>query len=309
MLHFIVNPASSSGNAAHMWTLISKKLAKKNVSYNAHLTTGTFAATKFAREICQMDDDPTIIVIGGDGTVNEVLTGIDDFDKVTFGYIPAGSSNDLARDLGLTTDPEAALSAILNPTEYINLDVGRIVAGEDVRNFAVSAGIGYDASICHEALHSNIKSFLNKIHLGKLTYVIIALKQLAKAPRHACTICLDDNEPISFSNYLFTAVMIHRYEGGGFMFCPEAKYDDGILDVCAVHNIFKLKVLRMLPTAYNGEHTKFKGIDIYKCRKITITSEKPAPIHTDGESCGVHSEVTMYLNAAKLKMIYKASCP
>lgn len=307
MLHFIVNPSSSSGNAAKIWTTVSKKLAKKNVSYNAHLTTGAMAATNYAKEICKTDDNPTIVVIGGDGTVNETLTGIDDFSKVTFGYIPAGSSNDLARAIDLTTDPEEALEAILNPAEYINLDVGKVVAGEIVRNFGVSAGIGYDASICHEALTSNIKNVLNKFHLGKLTYVVIALKQLAKAPKHACTIQIDDEEPVIFSNYLFISGMVHRYEGGGLMLCPEAKYDDGVLDVCAAHNLWKLKVLRILPTAYSGEHVKFKGIDTYKCKKITISSEKPAPVHADGESCGVHSEVTMYLNAGQLKMIYKSS--
>lgn len=305
MLHFIVNPASSSGNASKIWTTVSKILAKRNVSYNAHLTDGPLSATVYAREICKNDANPVIVVIGGDGTVNETVTGIDDFSRVTFGYIPAGSSNDLARDIGLTTDPEEGIEAILNPSEYINLDIGKIIAGSYERNFAVSAGIGYDASICHEALKSNIKDFLNKLHLGKLTYVVIALKQLARAPRRGCTVQIGDEKPIMFSKYLFITTMVHRYEGGGLMFCPDAKYDDGMLDVCAAHNLWKLKVLRILPTAYKGEHTRFKGIDTYKCKKITIVSEKPAPIHADGESCGVHSEVTMMLNATQLKMIYK----
>lgn len=305
MLHFIVNPTSSSGNAAKVWEQVSKELARKNVSYNAYLTTGPFAATQFAREICERDELPTIVVIGGDGTTNETLTGIDDFSKVTFAIIPAGSGNDLVRDLELNTDYKEILNAILNPKEYIMLDIGRIRAGEDVRNFGVSAGIGYDASICHEALTSNIKSTLNKFKLGNLTYVIIALKQLAKAPKHSCTLQLDDNEPIKFSNYLFIATMIHRFEGGGLMFCPDAKYDDGLIDICAAHNLWKPWVLRILPTAYKGKHGRFKGIDLYTAKKITIHSSVPAPVHADGESVGVHSEITVELNAAQLKTIYK----
>lgn len=305
MLNFIVNPSSSSGNASKLWENVTKKLAKENISYNAHLTDGPGSATKLATQICNSEPSPTIVVIGGDGTVNEVMCGITDFSKVTFGYIPAGSSNDLARDLSLTTDYKQALAAILNPSEYITLDIGHVKAGEDERNFAVSCGVGYDASICHEALNSGIKNFLNKLHMGKLTYVVIALKQLAKAPKLSCTIKIDDNEPFSYKKFLFVAAMVHRYEGGGLMFCPEAKYDDGIIDLCAAHDLFKPKVLRILPTAYKGNHTKFKGIDIMKGHKFVITTSKPAHIHTDGESCGIHSEVVIDLNASKLKMIYK----
>jgi len=305
MLNFIVNPSSASGNASKIWEHVSKKLAKENISYNAHLTDGSGAATRYATEICKSETNPTIVVIGGDGTVNEVMCGITDFSKVTFGYIPAGSSNDFARDISLTTDYVEALNAIINPKEYISLDIGRVTAGEDVRNFAVSCGIGYDASICYEALNSNIKNFLNKLRLGKLTYVVIALKQLIKAPRLSCTIKIDNEEPFSYKKFLFVATMIHRYEGGGLMFCPDAKYDDGLIDMCAAHNLPKIKVLRILPTAYKGNHVKFKGIDVMKGHKFVITTSKPAHIHTDGESCGIHSEMIVELNAAQLKMIYK----
>lgn len=304
MLNFIVNPTSSSRNAEKVWKKVSKQLAKKMVTYNAFLTDGPGAATAFAREICEKEENPTIVVIGGDGTINEVFTGISDFSKVTLGYIPAGSSNDFARDIELTNDPEKALEYVLNPTKYIMLDVGKVKAGDDEKNFAVSCGIGYDASVCHEALNSSIKDTLNKFHLGKLTYVVIALKQLIKAPRLNATITLDDNEPIELKKFIFAAVMNHRYEGGGFMFCPAAKYDDGVLDVCSAHGISKLKVLRVLPTAYKGMHGRFKGIKICTAKRVVITTSMPACVHADGESVGIHSEVVITLNDSKLKMIY-----
>ena len=304
MLNFIVNPTSSSGNAAKVWKKVSKTLAKRQITYNAHLTTGPGSATDFARQICKSEDNPTIVVLGGDGTVNETLTGIDDLTKVTFGYIPAGSANDLAKALSLTTDTDDALSSVLDPKDYIMLDVGRVKAGEDERSFAVSCGIGYDASICHEALKSNIKDTLNKFHLGSLTYVIIALKQLIRAPRLSCTITLDDGETLKFTKYLFISVMNTCFEGGGLKFCPDAKYDDGILDICCAHNLMKLKVLRILPTAYKGEHTGFKGIELYRAKKVVVTSSAPAPVHADGESNGIHSEMVVTLNPGQLKMIY-----
>lgn len=305
MLNFIINPTSSSGNAEKIWQKVSKILAKKMITYNAHLTKGPGSATDFARQICAGEETPTIVVIGGDGTVNEVLSGISDFSKVIFGYIPAGSANDLARDLKLNSDTDDALSAVLEPKEYIMLDVGNVKAGEDERNFAVSCGIGYDASICHEALNSTIKDTLNRFHLGSLTYVVIALKQLIKAPRLSCTITLDDGNSFKFTKFLFACVMNTRFEGGGIMFCPNAKYDDGILDVCCAHNIMKPKVLRILPTAYKGEHIRFKGIEQYRAKKVVVTSSSPACVHADGESVGIHSEMVVTLNKGQLKMIYR----
>lgn len=303
MLNFIVNPSSASGNATKIWKSVSAKLADRKITYNAHLTTGSGSATEFARQICQNESDPTIITIGGDGTVNEVVSGISDFSKVTFGYIPAGSSNDLARDIGLTCDVDKALDAVLNPKEFIMLDIGHVKAGEDEKNFAVSCGVGYDASICHEADDSSIKTTLNKFGLGKLTYVIIALKQLAKAPRLSCTVKYDDNEPVRLSRFLLVTAMNHRYEGGGVMFCPEAKYDDGILDICCAHNMSKLKVLGVLPKTYSGKHVGTKGIDINKAKKIVVTTSEPAPVHADGEPMGVHSEIIIELNKTQLRMI------
>ncbi|HOO28131.1 MAG TPA: diacylglycerol kinase family protein, partial [Lachnospiraceae bacterium] len=153
-------------------------------------------------EITSGTEPVTIIVLGGDGTINEVLTGIRDYDLVTLGYIPAGSSNDLARDLMLARNPALALQAVLHPKEYTYMDVGVIRYQDDGKNFGVSAGIGYDAAICHEALHSGMKDFLNKLHLGKLTYVGIALKQLAKTKNSGCTVILDDSRKLRLTGFI-----------------------------------------------------------------------------------------------------------
>lgn len=305
MLHFIVNPASSTGNGKKKWEAIEKRLTETNTAYKLYTTTGTDSARQFAAQITAIDAPVTIAVLGGDGTINEVLTGFRDYSLVTLGYIPAGSSNDLARDLKLPKDPIEALDIILHPKEFTYMDIGKIQYEGGERNFGVSTGIGFDAAICHEALHSPLKNTLNKLHLGKLTYVGIALKQLIRTKRHGCTVYLDGSREIHFSRFYFVTCMVHKYEGGGFMFCPEADYKDGYLDVCVAGNISKPGVLGLLPTAYKGGHTRVRGIGIYRSKKVVIAADSLLPVHADGESCGMQAKITMTQEEKQLRVIIR----
>ena len=305
MLHIIMNPSSSSGNGALIWAEAEKKIKKKNLEYKLYETTGADSARRYASDITADDTNDIIIVIGGDGTLNEVFNGISDYSKVTLGYIPSGSGGDFARDLGIHLDPAKALEAILHPSEYKIMDVGHMVNAECDKKFGISAGIGFDAAVCHEALKSKLKVFLNKLHLGKLTYVFIALKQLASLEKTGCTIILDDARQIKLDNFYLVTTMIHRYEGGGFMFCPNAKCDDQIIDVCVAGNISKPKVLQILPTAYKGKHLRFKGVHTYTAKKVQIIADKPLPIHCDGEYAGVQKEYTATVCEKQIRVIIR----
>ena len=98
MLYFIVNTTSKSGKGKEVWKEIRGQLSNYSLPYKAFRTKYEGHATWLAKKICQLDDeDINIIVVGGDGTVNEVVNGITDFSKVKFGVIPAGSGNDFAR--------------------------------------------------------------------------------------------------------------------------------------------------------------------------------------------------------------------
>lgn len=305
MLYFIINPNSSSGNGWKIWEKLNDKLVEQKIEFGAYVTAGKGSAKDYADEITRDDEEKTIVVVGGDGTVNETLCGIRDFSHVTLGYIPAGSSNDLARDMGINTDPEKALDAVLNPTEYVYKDVGVISHGDTVRNFSVSAGIGFDAATCYEADHSKMKKVLNKIGLGKLIYALICIKLLMGLKKRECTITLDDEKTVTYKRFIFVVAMVHRYEGGGLMFCPEADYGDGILDICAIGDISRFKVLRLLPKAYKGGHVNAKGIDIYKAKKIHIKTDSSAHVHTDGEDNGEQDDITITQDVNKLRVILR----
>ena len=170
-----------------------------------HESTYTGHVTELTRQITSTQQKINLILLGGDGTINEALQGIQDFDKVSIGYIPTGSSNDLARALKLSRDPARLLRQILDGTHAHMMDLGILTYESDPevtsrlhrhpvhksRYFIVSSGIGFDAAVCEEALSSPIKDTLNRLRLGKLTYLCIALKQLFAAKAISCEITLD----------------------------------------------------------------------------------------------------------------------
>jgi len=295
MYEFIINPASRSGQGAKYWNIIETYLKEHDVAYRAHISTRCGHVAELMQELTQDLTDSSeplsIIILGGDGTVNEALQGILNFDKIILGYIPTGSSNDLARDLGIAKDPITALENILYNPRMHTMDMG-IAEYKDAtakdssmqkRRFAVSCSIGYDAAICEEVMRSRLKQILNRIGLGKLVYLLIALKQLIRARSVDAKLILHDGTELAIHKLLFLAGMNHRYEGGGFMFSPAANDHDGIVDICCASNATKLKILRVLPTAYKGNHLRFPELSHYHIPSYEVKSEEPLWIHADGE--------------------------
>ncbi len=309
----IINPASRSGKGLHICQEIEPLLKEKNISYQAHFSTGSGDCKKLAEKVsqdfCAYTKEETqnsshplcnLIVLGGDGTLNEVLQGLSNLENFAIGYIPTGSSNDFARALQIPSTPKEALSFILESDYAKPLDIGRIFCNDFNRTFAVSCGIGFDAAVCKEAMDSKSKKLLNKIGLGKLTYLIIALKQLITAKRVSCELELQDGAVIRFDRILFLTAMVHPYEGGGFMFCPGADPADGCLDVCVAGNIPKLKALMALPSAFKGEHFKFNGLHRFLVKEMTVRLSHPLWTHTDGEVSHKADVVHIHCEAEKL---------
>lgn len=322
MYYIIVNPASKSGRGAAIWSVLEPVLKEKNIPCQVFFSKEAGHVIKIVRDLMTSVSDDTapirLIVLGGDGTLNEVLQGITDFGKVQIGYIPTGSSNDMARDLKLSKSPVEILENILACKDAVKMDIGYVTYENftdelsgyhngdflNKRYFSVSCGIGFDAAVCQEALSSKFKNILNKVGLGKLTYLTIALKQLIAAKKISCDIYLDDRkEAIRLPRFLFVAGMIHQYEGGGFMFCPKADYHDGLIDICAVGNIPKLLILLALPTAFVGRHYMFKGIDRYLAKSLKLVTSAPLWVHTDGEVSVKADTITLVCEKEPLQML------
>lgn len=298
MYQVIVNPSARSGRGRRNWEKVKYVLDDNGAEYDVHFTGKHGDAANYAKELyeaCQATHTRLeLMVLGGDGTLNEVIQGLPSFENVSISCIPVGSSNDLARAIGISfTIEEAVLHLLTKPTTLF-MDVGVVHLENSLvregnmtipdRKFLVSSGVGYDASICHEALQSSVKNFFNKLGLGKLSYLAICLKQLISMKTVTAEISLDDDDTIiTINKLIFIAAMNNLYEGGGLMFAPDANNHDGILDIVIAANISKPRVLQILPSTIKGEQFKYNGTSHYKAYKCAIRTSLPLWTHTDGE--------------------------
>ena len=306
MYYFIINPNSRSGKGGLIWKDLEPVLQERHIEYKTFFTEYKGHAALLSASITSdipPGDSLKLVAVGGDGTIQEVLTGISDLSRVIFGYIPTGSGNDFCRSMELPFDPMEALEYILKAQRIEAMDVPYLVRKDKKSRFGISTGIGYDAAVCQEVLATPFKKLFNRLGLGKLIYLFIALKQLIFISPGKVTLTLDGENTVSYEHVYFTAVMNQRYEGGGFKFCPDARPDDGLLDVILVEGLGKLKLLFCLPTAFFGKHTKIKGIHIFTCGDIQIHSEEALPIHIDGESGGIRKDLTVSVEKKSLKII------
>lgn len=303
MYYFIVNPISSSGKGMRLWEQAQAILDAKNIEYESFILEGPGEAEELARFLSLNRTPCTIVVVGGDGTINEFLGGLASFEGITFGYIPTGSGNDFARGMRLPSRLEDTMEMILEPKKYRNINIGVTSSGKQKKYFAVSSGIGYDAAVCYESYSSHLKKALNKIHMGKLIYLVNALKLMISIKPFSIRLLMDDQQLTTYQKVYFTAAMNTRYEGGGFMFCPKASPVDDQLDLIVVEGLPKWKVLLVLPTAFMGKHINFQGVHIFRCRRAVIQTDQDACVHIDGEHFGFCRKVSFGLRKEKLKVI------
>ena len=307
MHYFIVNPQSKSGKGEKIWGKLEKLLNNWQIEYECYKTEKAGDAKLFARELTEGVKEPRIIVaVGGDGTVNGILDGLCFCGPVTFGYVPTGSGNDLARSLRLPKNPKKCLKKILHPKYHRQLDYGVVSYGEDRiehRRFCVSSGIGMDAAVCHNVLYSKGRRFLNKFHAGRLAYVLIGLKQLILAKPSKGYILLDGVKKAEFNHIYFISAHMHPYEGGGFKFAPKADPSDGIMNISVASFSDKKKLLSAVLSAYLGQKNSGKGLRTYECREARIHVDRPMAVHVDGESCLYQDDLQIQCIEKQLRVI------
>lgn len=307
MYHFIVNINSRTGKAKRIWEELQDELDRREVGYAVHVTKYAGHAIDISRKLVKnYEGEPVkIVVIGGDGTFNEVINGAREYDKIEIGYIPTGSGNDLARGLALSKEPIDNLNLILNSTECMKMDIGCLSwdEGESKKYFAVSTGVGVDADVCRRALSSTLKKVLNKIGLGKLTYAILTIASLFAMPTMNAHIVADGKDYGIIDKVIFIAFMNHKCEGGGVPMSPLADSCDGKLSMCCISGVGKWRALTLFPSLLKGKHMGLKaylGIDF---KEADIVLKTPFVWHTDGEMCSYNTKMHLECLAGVLKIM------
>ncbi len=310
MYYFIVNPHSRSGKGYQIWLQLKADLEKSAADYKSFLTEYPGHARDLAAQITsrsnECDGNRVIVAVGGDGTLNEVIDGLNVSSRVTLGYIPTGSGNDFARSLKLPTKPQKALQRILHPRYFRFLDYGVVscdLCDINHRRFVVSSGIGFDADVCRRINKSPLKTFLCKMHLSKLSYIVLGLQTLMHMKTVSGSLELDGVKKIPLKNTAFVSVHIQKYEGGGFKFAPKADPCDGQFDVCIISHTSRLKVIPALVLALGGLHTRLNTVRTYRCKEISIHLDHPSVVHADGEILGNHSDISLSCLTLQLRVI------
>ena len=288
MLYFFINPASRSGRGLIQWEKTKKYLKQNNISYEAHILKDSISPrpimeTVFAKE----QGTVSVVLIGGDGTINQCVNAIPDLNRTELSIIPTGSGNDFCRNKAIPTSLEEQIQNILEKKNHMYVDKCILTYREGKtllnRCFLVSTGIGYDAEVCYMAEKSQLKKTLNKFKLGKLVYIILGIKGIFDANLTDMDITID-GETNHYTDVFFVAIMNQPFEGGGVAMSPNASDTDGELDVLLYHGTSKLKALMTIPLLYIKKHEGKKGVTLLRGKDIKVISSAPRILHFDGES-------------------------
>jgi len=234
-----------------------------------------------------------IVAAGGDGTINEVVNGIGT-SGVPLAILPGGTVNVLALELGIPFRLDAAWK-IIEQGSWRAIDLGRVEANGTSRYFAQLAGVGLDAV---SVRNTNWKM---KKRFGPLSYVWAGLKTIgshdavveveSRTGIPACAAGEKPNELASNGRTTSTRgglVLIGngRFYGGRFAVFPDARMDDGLLDVCIFHKGGYLNVLRYLQGVWRGVHTGFDDVTYFQTNGFVCRSPVPVPFEVEGEVAG-----------------------
>ena len=299
--HFIVNRRSGSGACLAKWEEAESYLKEEKIPYSVHFTESEADAVRIVSKLTGPQQPAChLIIIGGDGTLNSAAQGIVCMEKTRFSCLAGGSANDFAKDMGLSCDTEEALDAILHSPRERSLDYGEIVcrSAEGVpfrRRFLISSGIGFDAQICAIADRSHAKKLLGKLGLGSFIYAGIGVFLMLFGRYGRARIRIDDGEDFEIPLFVFAA-MIHKFEGGGFAFCPDADPSDGWLDLCIARKMPAIRTLYAFLQIIKEKHGRLPEVDILRCKKAQVKTSRPEWFHIDGETPFRTNEIRFSVN-------------
>ncbi len=233
-------------------------------------------ATELARQAAE-DGYQLVISVGGDGTTHEVINGLMQVSqdrRPRLGIVPVGTGNDFASNVGMKTTPAEAMRQVFRGKPKL-IDIAKIESGSRVEYWDNTLGIGFDAKA---TIHSrNVPVFS-----GFLVYLWAVIQTIMLNHEPALITFESDQESWREENLLIVLCNGPR-EGGGFHVAPEAKVDDGWLDYAAITNVSRPMMFRLLPEVMKGTHGRFPQVRMNKFKELTITSDRPLVIHTDGE--------------------------
>ncbi len=312
-LHLIVNEHAGAGKGGQTAKLVIDNLEKQQIAYTVYKTehpkhaidlAAAVAAEKLVpwhEETNKQEPFPLLVVIGGDGTLHEVVNALAEQPLIPVAYIPAGSGNDFARAAKISRQPEEALRHLLTttkPKELTILSYTEAIA-EEQQLFVNNVGIGLDAAIVAAANASENKARLNKFNFGSLSYLSAALKILFRQKGFPISVSAN-GQTTAFEHAFLCTTTNHPYFGGGVAIDPLADVTQDEFSLIVVERIPLIKIFYLILLLIRKKHLTSAHVHRFVSRHLQIVSTVPQAGQTDGEEMGVRPYDIQFSTAKRL---------
>lgn len=268
-LHIIWNPVAGNGAALQAYASVTAALDSAGVPYTAAKSAYPGHAVELARQAVIAGHEK-IVALGGDGTMREVAMSVFNTDA-TMGIIPCGTGNDMARPLGISTDPLTALDVVLHGERRL---MDAATANDEL--FFNVAGFVFDVDVLDYT-----ELYKKKYKNGSFAYLRGLLSAIAGMRSRRTEIVWPDGSKTY--NVLMIAAANGTHIGGGMMVAPEADPFDGLLDVCVMHDVTKPALFTLLPRFLRGKHISEKYLTYFRTTELMAVCDPASRIQVDGE--------------------------
>ena len=278
---FLVNPASANGSTGRRWPEIARRAAAAGLDGDALLSRAPGELTELAGRAA-VEGAGLLVVVGGDGSVNEVVNGIAGREGVEIAVIPRGTGWDFARSLGIPHATDKAIAVALGGQARA-IDLGRATyrpwAGGEARLwFANIASAGMSGAIAQRANDTT------KALGGKVSYVWATFAVFARWRNTEVSVTVDSE---TRTGRMHDVVVANGpYFGGGMKIAPDARQDDGVFDVLLIGNLTKRDLMLTLPKTFRGRHLPHPKAELLRGSEVTVDAPEALPIELDGEQPG-----------------------
>lgn len=287
----IVNPASANGATGEAWPGIAGDVRRHFGPFNCAFTEASGDAVHIARREAEAGRQ-FIIACGGDGTISEVANGILlSGADAEFGLLPSGTGGDLRRTLGIPARPRDAALA-LREGRARRMDVGRVTfsgkAESETKFFLNVASFGMGGEVIKQVKdNALLKQGGGRALGGKVSFAVAALGAALDFENPTVAVRLDGQPEFQLTVTNF-CVANARYFGGGMKIAPEANLADGLLDVVAIGDMDRLRVLSNAYRVYLGAHLGLRDVHHARARSVTAraVSSRDVELEIDGELAG-----------------------
>ncbi len=283
----IVNPVAGKGRGLADWPLISDLLRQEGIAVDALFTLHKYHAVELTVRAVRQGYR-RFIVVGGDGTIHEVVNGIFlqrecPSTDLLMAVIAVGTGNDWIRMFGIPRNYVDAIRSIAQGHAFLQ-DVGRVryreAMVEQVRYLANVSGVGYDAMVCR-----GFNRLKEKGYRGKWMYLFSVFREAVLYRGSQVAIRVDGQE--AFRGKLFSATIgICKYTAGGLTQTPEAVADDGLFDLTVIPQTNRFKLFRRFKVVYTGRIYDIPTISLFRGGHLEIESTPPIRLEIDGEILG-----------------------